>query len=312
MKNMMFKDWVEEWLQFKKSYVKESTYANYLVLFKNQLTPAFGEYVVTEIDVRVVQNAVTYWLQCGRLDGTGGLSGKTVRDMVTVLKMCLRDYGKLNDCTMPTLDVEFPKNKHYSKRDTLSKEEQTYLLDVVKNNLNYETFGYALTLYTGVRIGELCALKWADVDMDRRFIRISKTLQRIYIKQDEVATGSTKIIITAPKSEKAIRDIPISNALYELLKEIHCQNPNAYLLTGNEKFIEPRLYRKHYKRFLEENHAEYIRFHGLRHTFATRCIESGADYKVVSELLGHASVNLTLNLYVHPQWEDKKKCVECI
>lgn len=312
MRNVVLKNWAQEWLNFKKDYVKESTYANYLILLKNQILPILGEYPMDAIDTCLVQNTVTYWLDKGRLDGRGGLSQKTVRDMVTLLRMCLHDYSKTYNCSMPSLDIQYPVKRKSGRKRVLTKEQQGYLLQVIRRKLNNESLGYALTLYTGIRIGELCALKWADVDMHRRTIMISKTLQRIYLKDQEGRNGQTKITITSPKSEKAIREIPVSNGLYELLDRMHCRDKNTYLITGTRKYIEPRLYRKHYELFLYENQAEYIRFHGLRHTFATRCVESGADYKVVSELLGHASVTLTMNLYVHPQWEDKKRCVELI
>lgn len=132
------------------------------------------------------------------------------------------------------------------------------------------------------------------------------------MKEQIGGMGHTKVMITTPKSRKSVREIPISEALYEMLSKYKRQNPEHYLVTGSPLYMEPRLYRKHYAGFFEKKKAEYIHFHGLRHTFATRCIEAGADYKVVSELLGHASVNLTLNLYVHPQWEDKKRCVDLV
>ena len=216
------------------------------------------------------------------------------------------------------MDIEFPANMRLNQLDVLSKAQQEKLLHVIQNNMGNEELGYALSLYTGMRIGEICALQWADIDMDARIITVNKTLQRIYLKENEgkgrgeKSKGKTKITITTPKSAKAVRNIPISEALYKLLIQKACDDGEVYLLTGSKKYIEPRLYRKHYQKFLNEHQTEYIRFHGLRHTFATRCIEKGANYKVVSELMGHASVNLTLNLYVHPQWEEKKRCVEMI
>ena len=312
MVKKILNEWGEEWLQYKKGYVKESTYANYLVLMKNQILPRLGMWEVEEINSKIVQEQITYWTMCGRLDGKGGLALKTVKDIVIILKMCRRDYAKMYDCNMPALEVEYPVNKKVSRLSVLSREQQEYLLRIIHKELEYESLGYALSLYTGIRIGELCALQWEDIDMCNRAITIQKTLQRIYLKGKKGERGKTKITITSPKSKKAVRVIPISDALYTLFSRQYCKDKRAYLLTGTRKYMEPRLYRQHYERFLDENKAEYIHFHGLRHTFATRCIESGADYKVVSELLGHASVNLTLNLYVHPCWEDKRRCVELI
>lgn len=312
MKKKLMNEWGEEWLQYKKRYVKESTYANYLILMRNQIIPRLGEKEVEEIDSKIVQEQVTYWSECGRLDGKGGLAQKTVKDIVVILKMCRRDYAKMHDCNMPVLEVEYPVSRRVNRLNVLSKEQQEYLLNIIYDELGCESLGYALSLYTGIRIGELCALQWADIDMENRSITIQKTLQRIYFKDKHGRKGKSKITITSPKSAKAAREIPISDALYTLLDAKYCKDKQVYLLTGTRKYMEPRLYRRHYEKFLKENSVDYIRFHGLRHTFATRCIEAGADYKVVSELLGHASVNLTLNLYVHPCWEDKKRCVELI
>ena len=183
-------------------------------------------------------------------------------------------------------------------------------MKLIRMHLDCETLGYAISLCTGMRIGELCALKWEDIDLANRLIYINKTLQRIYLKT-EVGKGVTKIVITTPKSEKSVRNVPISNALLELLEQMGKQR-GKYVLTGTTSYIEPRVYREHYQKFVEQHGIQPIKFHALRHTFATRCIENGADYKIVSELLGHSSVNLTLNLYVHPNLEDKRRCVELL
>lgn len=347
MKKMTLEQWGREWLKYKRDYVKESTYANYLFLMERQVFQNLGMIEVEALDSVILQHTVMHWLKWGRINGAGGLSQKTVRDILMILKMCLRDYGRKYGRTMPEWQVELPVRQleeNRQKRAVLSKGQQQKLLEWIRQELNYETLGYAVTLYTGIRIGELCALKWGDVDFEQRSICISKTIQRIYLKNPENRgnikdgedrdkrtesegnerknkqgnrkrsreKGRTKILLTTPKSRKSIREIPIADALYDLMQPFCGEAPEHFLVTGSRRYMEPRLYRKHYARFLEKKEAEHIHFHGLRHTFATRCVEEGADYKVVSELLGHASVNLTLNLYVHPQWEDKKRCVELI
>lgn len=311
MEKMLFEEWAEEWLMYKKNYVKESTYANYLITMVNHLIPTFKGKRIEEMTTSTVQDAVLYWSEHGKCNGKGGLSTKTLKDMVVILKMCIRDYEIQYDREVRIRTIEYPVPKKINNQLALTQNQHEYLLYIISKNLEYESLGYAISLYTGIRIGELCALKWSDVDMNNRIIKITKTLQRIYLKSSS-NKGKTKIIITPPKSVKAIREIPISDALFELLNKMQCEDKKAYLLTGTRKFIEPRLYGKHYKKFLQTYNLESIRFHGLRHTFATRCIEAGADYKIVSELLGHSSVNLTLNLYVHPHMEDKRRCVELI
>ena len=230
--------------------------------------------------------------------------------MVMILKLCLRDYAKFQEENSPDFHVIYPGNQKEKRVEVLSQKQQGDLLDAIHQDGSYEALGYAMALYTGLRIGEICALKWENINMYERKIFVNKTIQRIYLKEGD--GGKSKVIITTPKSEKSIRNIPVSDALYGLLREKVCDDKNIYFITGTRKYMEPRLYRKHYKKFLLQNKMEYIKFHGLRHTFATRCIEQGANYKVVSELLGHSSVKLTLDYYVHPQWEEKKKCVELI
>lgn len=311
METILFEEWAGEWLVQKKNYVKESTYANYLITVVNHLIPTFKGKEMEEITTTLVQAAVMQWAKKGRLDGRGGLAVKSIKDMIIILKMCLKDYAVRYDTEIKLKAIAYPVQTQITSQCALSQNQHEYLLYIIGKNLESESLGYAISLYTGIRIGELCALKWEDIDLDNRIIKINKTLQRIYLKTNS-KKGRTKVIITTPKSVKGVRDIPIADALLSLLKKAQCHEKQAYLLTGTKKFIEPRLYGKHYKKFLHTFHVKTIKFHGLRHTFATRCIEAGADYKVVSELLGHSSVNLTLNLYVHPHMDDKRRCVELI
>ena len=308
----LFSEWAEEWLKKKRKLVKESTYATYQITIINHLIPAFGECEISCISTKLIQEQVLKWADNGKLDGHSGLSQKSIKDMVVILKACLSDYEIYYGKEIKVRTIGYPKTKiGVNRRAVLSDKEYKVFIETIKENLGYESLGYAITLYTGIRIGELCALKWGDIDLNERLIEINKTLQRIYIK-NLTGKGKTKITITRPKSLKAVREIPISDQLVRLFDRVKKQRKDNYVLTGTSKYIEPRLYRNHYKKFLEKYKIEPINFHGLRHTFATRCIESGADCKVVSELLGHSSVNTTLNLYVHPNMEDKRRCVELL
>lgn len=307
---MRFEQWVEIWLENKRDYVKESTYANYLVAMHNHIIPAFQGSEMGEISNRMIQETIIFWSKNGRLNGNGGLAVKTVKDMIVILKMCLRDYEECYELEVRNRTVKYPLNKEKGGIEVWSGEQQKQVMKLIRRHLDCETLGYAISLCTGMRIGELCALKWEDIDLANRLIHINKTLQRIYLKT-EGGKGITKIVITTPKSEKSVRNIPISSALLELLEQMEKQQ-GKYVLTGTASYIEPRVYREHYQKFVGRHGIQPIKFHALRHTFATRCIENGADYKTVSELLGHSSVNLTLNLYVHPNLEDKRRCVELL
>lgn len=162
-----------------------------------------------------------------------------------------------------------------------------------------------MCMYTGMRIGEVCALKWKDILLDEHCIFIESTMQRL--KSDNKEFAKTEVIITSPKSNSSTRTIPIPDNLYEILKKHRCSG-EAYLLTGNSlRFLEPRTLQNHFKSALKICGINDANFHALRHTFATRCVEIGFDVKSLSEILGHASVNITLNKYVHPSMELKQK-----
>ena len=200
----------------------------------------------------------------------------------------------------------------FSSKDkiyTISKQDQDKLIDYILKNQSSKNFGILLTLYSGIRIGELCALKWKDIDFKNNILNINKTLQRVYIKDKQI--NKSKLIITNPKTHNAEREIPLNKDFAKELKKFKTDNED-YILSGSRKWIEPRTYRRFFARTLEKVKIDKINFHGLRHTFATNCIKLGVDYKTVSELLGHATVNITLNLYVHPQMSQKKKCIDLI
>ena len=164
-------------------------------------------------------------------------------------------------------------------------------------------FGILLALYSGMRIGEICALKWSNINLEAETISVVQTLQRL---QDSENKGKTKILISEPKSQSSKRIIPIPTFLTELLRKIKPQIPDAFLLSGNKNPIEPKTLQNKYKSCLKDCNIPYINFHTLRHTFATRCVEVGFDIKALSEILGHSSVGKTLNLYAHPTLEYKR------
>jgi len=157
-----------------------------------------------------------------------------------------------------------------------------------------------------MRIGEICALKWSDIDMNAELISVNKTLYRI--SNPAGNNPKTIILIDSPKSKKSVRKIPIPTfMIYRLSKIKENCNSEDYFLTCTCKFIEPRSYREHYKSFLRSANIPYRNFHVLRHTFATECIRCGIDVKTVSELLGHSSVKITLDRYVHSSMDDKRR-----
>ena len=301
MKNYIeFKEIVELWKNDKQQYVKKSTFAAYSLLIANHLLPAFAN--KKEIVEDDVQQFVFTKLN-------EGLSKKTIKDILIVLKMILRFGVKHNLTYHNQIDIRFPTERDKQGIEVLSKNNQRKIMDFIKNNFTFQNLGIYLCLSAGLRIGEVCALTWNDIDCDLGVINVTKTIQRIYIIEGD--RRYTEIIIDSPKSKNSIREIPMTKELLRIIKPLKkVVNPSFFVLTNSNTPTEPRTYRNYYKRLIRELGIPLIKFHGLRHSFATRCIESNCDYKTVSVLLGHSNISTTLNLYVHPNMEQKKKCVE--
>lgn len=308
-KKILYKDWLWYWMQKKKDYIKESTYSNYSNIISNHIIPELGNIKLSNLNNKLIQEYLINKYKTGRLDGSGGLSYKTIRDIIAVVKSSLKYAIKEEMINNINLDFTYPKIGNKDKIYIMPKKDQERLITYIKQNEDTRSLGILLALYSGIRIGELCSLQWKDIDFKNNIMHINKTLQRIYIKDNKESVS--KIIITNPKTHNAERDIPLNKGFADILKKYQTKS-NNYILSNCDKWIEPRTYRRYFKKCLDKAKIGQINFHGLRHTFATNCIKLGVDYKTVSELLGHANVNITLNLYVHPQMSQKKKCIDLI
>lgn len=290
----------EEWKEEKKKYVKKSTYAAYQLLIQNHIKPYFGD--LYEVNEEKVQQFVF-----DKLDA--GLSEKTIRDIIIVLKMILKFGIKNGYLEYIQIDAKFPSKQEKKELDVLSKADQKKFMEHLRNNFTFKNLGIFICLSTGMRIGEICGLRWCDVDTVEGVIKVRHTLQRIYIIEGE--TRHTELLLDTPKTANSVRDIPMSSELLKMLKSLNkVVNENYYVISNDIKPIEPRTYRNYYKKLCKQLDIPELKFHGLRHSFATRCIESKADYKTVSVLLGHSNISTTLNLYVHPNKEQKKKTID--
>lgn len=290
----------EEWKEEKKKYVKKSTYAAYQLLIQNHIKPYFGD--LYEVNEEKVQQFVF-----DKLDA--GLSEKTIRDIIIVLKMILKFGIKNGYLEYIQIDAKFPSKQEKKDLDVLSKADQKKFMEHLRNNFTFKNLGIFICLSTGMRIGEMCGLRWCDVDTVEGVIKVRHTLQRIYIIEGE--TRHTELLLDTPKTANSVRDIPMSSELLKMLKSLNkVVNENYYVISNDIKPIEPRTYRNYYKKLCKQLDIPELKFHGLRHSFATRCIESKADYKTVSVLLGHSNISTTLNLYVHPNKEQKKKTID--
>lgn len=288
------------WKEDKKPYVKRSTFAAYMLILEKHLLPYFGK--MQTLDENVVQAFVLEKLN-------NGMCVKSVKDILIVLKMVMKFGVKHEWFNHSEWDVKYPTTKVVKELEVLTVGEHKKLLEYIRQNFTFRNLGIYICLSSGLRIGEVCALRWSDMNIETETICVQRTIERIYILEGD--RKHTELLISPPKTMNSCREIPMSKELLSLIKPLKkVVNPDFYVLTNDEFPTEPRTYRNYYKKLMKKLGMPKLKFHGLRHSFATRCIESNCDYKTVSVLLGHANISTTLNLYVHPNMEQKKKCIE--
>jgi len=299
-------DLSERWLYASKLRVKESTYAGYVNLLETHILPVLGGYRLSKLSSDVLNSFTVEKLASGRADNRGGLSAKTVRNILALINSLIT-YGESEKMIeKDSISLSYPKNAVKEMR-VFSKQEQSAIENVLLHDTDLCKFGVMLCLYTGIRIGELCALKWESISPDCKTISIRHTVQRIENYED-TQHSKTRLLIDVPKSYCSARDIPLPEFITAGLKKMRVKNKDAYFLTGSsEKLLEPRTMQYKFKNYLRESGLDDVNFHTLRHTFATRCVEMGFDTKSLSEILGHADVNITLNRYVHSSFELKQR-----
>lgn len=282
----------EEWLDAVSVKVKESTLANYRGKAQAHILPEFGRLRAGGLTAAAVKNFIS-----ARLDG--GLSPGYVADIVILLKSVMKYGERVHDIRNDISDVILPKKR---RADILlpDKAQQKRLERWLSDNPGLTSLGITLCLYTGIRLGELCALKWSDIDLSAKTLSVTKTLQRIRCRR------GTRLITAEPKSTSSIRVIPLPDRVLALL-ERYRSAPENYLLSGTSKPVEPRTMQYRFKTVLKKANLPSVHFHALRHLFATNCVELGIDVKSLSEILGHSGVEITLNRYVHSSLERKKK-----
>lgn len=297
---MKLEDIYKLWINEKRHFVKKSTMSAYTLVSENHILPYFG--LCEEITEDHVQQFILDKLELG-------ISQKTIKDILIVLKMINKFGEKKGLINLEPWEVRYPTNYEKKAIEILDKTEHKKVIDYVKSHLNFRNLGILITLSTGLRIGEICALQWGDIDIDKGVIHVRRTIQRIYVVNPD-GSRKTELLIDSPKTKNSLREVPMSKTIIQIVKPLRkIVNDEFYVLTNDEKPTEPRTYRSYYKNLMKKLDLPVIKFHGLRHSFATRCIEANADYKTVSVLLGHSDISTTLNLYVHPNDEQKKKVI---
>jgi len=302
---LKFENVLDKWLENSKIRLKESSYVKYFNLINKHIKPVLGQYLLSDITNATLNSFVAEKLKTGKLDASNGLSEKTVKDIMTLIKSVLRfaqDESLLSDVK---INLKLPHEKKSDIR-VLTKEEQSSLEKYLCSDIDESKLGVLLCMYTGLRIGEICALKWCDISLSEKTLTVNRTMQRIQTL-DENCPSKTKITVTIPKSDCSLRIIPLPDCLTDKLKAFRPVSPAAYFLTGKSgRYIEPRTYQNRFKSYILNCGIENANFHSTRHTFATRCVEVGFEIKSLSEILGHANVNITLDRYVHPSFDLKR------
>ena len=282
-----------EWYHSILHRVKESTAANYVMKAEKHILPSFGTKSLSSIAADDVYAFISEKQKAG-------LSLRYIADVVILMKSLFKYAVRIYHITNPMDGIILPKKKT-TEIQIFDDAEQKKLQQYVTEHQNLSTLGVALSFSTGIRIGELCALQWRDIDLEKRILTVKKTIQRI---QCVNGFAKTKLILTEPKTESSKRTIPIPEYMAEILQK-HIKSGSAFLVSGKEKPMEPRTLQYRFARILKNGKLPSVHFHALRHMFATNCIQLGFDVKTLSELLGHASVETTLNKYVHSSFAQK-------
>lgn len=293
------------WLESQRLNIKESTYARYHQIVYTHLIPDIGSVKIERMTTKLVENYLSQLIESGRIDGTGGLSSKTTGDILAIIKSTV-EYAKYNNYPLQCKLDKVSVKQHKEKMRVLSVEEQQKLTVILLDDTDLIKFGVLLSLYTGIRIGELCALKWGNLSISDGVLSVRETMQRIKDTSNH-SVSKTKIVVTEPKSKCSVRDIPLPEFIISIAKDFQSNN-SSYVLTGEKnRYVEPRTMQNRFKSLLKESQISDANYHALRHTFATRCIEVGFELKTLSEILGHSNVNITLNRYVHSSLDLKKE-----
>ena len=298
---MDFREIAYNWIKYKEMFVKKSSMSAYILLLENHLLPQFGN-IEKEIPENMVQTFVLEKIK-------NGLNKKTVGDMLIVLKMILKFGKKQKEFDYNEFeDIVFPSDNAKKQLEVLTISQTNTLINYLRENFTFRNLGILIAISTGIRIGEICALQWADVDIERGVFIVQKTIQRIYVING--SQRKTELIIDTTKTSSSNREIPLSPDLLKIMKPLlRIVKTNNYILTNEDKPTEPRTYRNYYLDLMSKLGLPPMKFHGLRHSFATRCINANIDIKTVSVLLGHSNISTTLNVYTHPDLEQKKSAI---
>ncbi len=306
---LLFRDLLQRWLAASRVRLKESTVSRYQYLMDVHILPQFGSLTMDSLTAFQINCFLADKLKAGRLDQTGGLSAAYVRSIMLIINAAIA-YGASEGLCVPLTAKVFKPVLPKQELPILNPAQQMHLESALQQNMDRTNLGIMLSLYAGLRIGEVCALRRSDIDTEARLIHVRQTVTRI--RREENGKMHSRYVIGPPKTQSSLRTIPLCSKLSHIVAPFLHIPADCYLLSGGPQFLNPRTYEYRYKQQLHSCAIAPTRYHALRHTFATRCIESGMDAKTLSELLGHANAAITLNIYVHSSLEMKRSILEKI
>lgn len=299
---MNYKDWLKDWLEnYVRTTSKNKTFLCYSEIANNHIVPALGEYELADLTTLSLQKFIAHLLTNGNLRTGNGLSSNAVNAVITVLRSSLsvaEDLGMIE--YNPANKLKRPKAAE-KPVECFSVSEQKRIEQAILTDKRSYMFGVILCLYTGLRIGELLALKWEDIDFKNGTLSIERTCY------DGIVDGKFGRIENSPKTNSSQRVIPLPKQIIQLLKSVRKTDLSEYVIVKGAEPILLRTYQRNFSAVLERLHIRHRGFHALRHTFATRAIECGMDVKTLSEILGHKNATVTLNRYAHSLMEHKRE-----
>ena len=297
---LLFATVLDMWLLSNKVHIKHSTYDKYCYMIEKHILPCLGSYPLETINTVIINNFLDEKLKSGGIDTGSPLSPSYVGTMSLIISSTIQ-FAANEDLCRELKNPIFKPSFNNTQIKILSNKDSAKLADYICENPDVTGLGILLALFTGLRIGEVCALKWSNVDFRNKEIYINSTISRVK------NGGKTAYLIDSPKTEASTRIIPIPKRLLGILKDVYSSRTSNYVASNKESYVIPRTFEYRYHKLLNYLEIESINFHALRHTFATNCIANGMDVKSLSEILGHSSVVITMQKYVHPSMELKRK-----
>ena len=305
-KEYKFSEVLISWLNANHIRLKGSTINKYQYMIESHILPELGNRRVSTITSSVVNEFIARKLKDGQLNGSGSLSAAYVKTISVIIEAALKYAIAEGMCSQLKNPIYKPS---ISKKELkiLTPDDQLYFEKLLIAEKSEVSLGTIIALHTGMRIGEVCALMWDDIDLENDIIHVRHTIARVKSMDGD---NKTKLIIDTPKTISSTRDIPISSSLKPILMAAINNKKSMFVVSDNDSFVGTRTFEYRYKQMLKRNNIREFNFHTIRHTFATRCVEVGVDIKTLSEILGHSNVSTTLNTYVHPSMEIKRNQIE--